>query len=86
MKTAYGPVGVGGLKALVRPKCDHLTAYVFWHRSHMVLLGGTMLGGLKALVRLRFGIDAQKDVAMNLTCRCSTTAMSEAVHMIISDA
>ena len=54
-------------------------------RSHMVLLAGTMEGGLQALVRLRFGIDAQRSVAMNMTARATSAEVSEAVHMIISE-
>ncbi len=52
----------------------------------MVLLAGTMVGGPQALVRLRFGIDAQRSVAMNMTCRATNVEVSEAVHMIISEA
>jgi len=55
-------------------------------RSHMVLLSGTMVGNLQALVRLRFGIDAQRNVAMNMTARATSAEVSEAVHMIISEA
>ncbi len=51
----------------------------------MVLLAGTMEGGLQALVRLRFGIDAQRSVAMNMTARATSAEVSEAVHMIISE-
>lgn len=55
-------------------------------RSHMVLLAGTIVGGEQALVRLRFGIDAQRSVAMNLVARASSPEVAEAVHMIIAEA
>lgn len=51
----------------------------------MVLLAGTIVGGEQALVRLRFGIDAQRSVAMNLVARSTTSEVSEAVHMIIAE-
>ena len=58
---------------------------VLVHRSHMVLLAGTIVGGEQALVRLRFGIDAQRSVAMNLVARATSPEVAEAVHMIIAE-
>ena len=59
--------------------------HVMCGRSHMVLLAGTIVGGEQALVRLRFGIDAQRSVAMNLVARSTSPEVSEAVHMIIAE-
>jgi Coatomer subunit gamma-1 C-terminal appendage platform len=59
--------------------------HVMCCRSHMVLLAGTIVGGEQALVRLRFGIDAQRSVAMNLVARSTSPEVSEAVHMIIAE-
>ena len=55
-------------------------------RSHTVLLAGTVVGGAQALVRLQFGIDAGRNVAMKLASRSETQEVSEAIHMIIQEA
>lgn len=55
-------------------------------RSHTCLLSGQFLGGVKVLVRVSFGIDAQKQVAMKLAVRAEDQAVSDAVHEIIANA
>lgn len=74
------------LSTLGMAPCENTHVVPPHARSHTVLLAGTLVGGLKTLVRLRFGIDAQRNVAMNLACRSTTSEVSEAVHMIISEA
>lgn len=55
-------------------------------RSHTVLLSGTFVGGLQALVRMNFGIDGGNNVAMKLCVRAEDEDVSEAIHQIIQDA
>ncbi|KAL3701141.1 hypothetical protein R1sor_019163 [Riccia sorocarpa] len=55
-------------------------------RSHTCLLAGQFIGGAQVLVRLQFGIDAQKQVAMKLTVRSDDPAVCEQVHEIIGSA
>jgi coatomer protein complex subunit gamma len=55
-------------------------------RSHTMLLSGTVAGGAAVLVRLQFGIDASRSVAMKLAVRASSADVSEAIHQIIQDA
>ena len=55
-------------------------------RSHQCLLAGTFLGGSVALVRLSFGLDAQKQVAMKLAARSEDVTISDLVHEIIANA
>ncbi|KAI4318627.1 hypothetical protein MLD38_032305 [Melastoma candidum] len=53
-------------------------------RSHSCLLSGVFIGGMKVLVRLSFGIDGQKDVAMKLAVRSEDASISDAVHEIVA--
>jgi coatomer protein complex subunit gamma len=55
-------------------------------RSHAVLLAGTVVGGARALVRLNFGIDAARNVAMKMAVRSESAEVSEAIHGIIQEA
>lgn len=55
-------------------------------RSHQCLLAGTFLGGALCLVRLSFGLDAQKQVAMKLAARSEDASVSDLVHEIIANA
>lgn len=55
-------------------------------RSHQCLLAGTVIGGSVALVRLSFGIDAQKQVAMKLAVRSEDPSTCDLVHDIIANA
>lgn len=55
-------------------------------RSHTCLLAGKFIGDLSVLVRLSFGIDPQKQVAMKLAVRSEDQYVSDAVHDIISGA
>ncbi|MBA0862747.1 hypothetical protein Goshw_012341, partial [Gossypium schwendimanii] len=45
-------------------------------RSHTCLLSGLYIGNVKVLVRLQFGIDGPKDVAMKLAVRSEDEAVS----------
>ncbi|GAX76799.1 hypothetical protein CEUSTIGMA_g4245.t1 [Chlamydomonas eustigma] len=55
-------------------------------RSHTVLMSGIFVGNQQVLVRLNFGIDASKQVAMKLVVRADTPEISDAVHQIIQTA
>ncbi|KAK8568109.1 hypothetical protein V6N12_006673 [Hibiscus sabdariffa] len=49
-------------------------------RSHTCLLSGVYIGNVKVLVRLQFGLDGPKDVAMKLAVRSEDEAVSDAIH------
>ncbi|CAM8897476.1 unnamed protein product [Rhodiola kirilowii] len=53
-------------------------------RSHTCLLSGVFIGNVKVLVRLSFGIDARKEVAMKLAVRSDDESISEAIHEIVA--
>uniref|UniRef100_A0A1D1YJH0 Coatomer subunit gamma n=1 Tax=Anthurium amnicola TaxID=1678845 RepID=A0A1D1YJH0_9ARAE len=53
-------------------------------RSHPCLLSGIFIGEVKVLVRLSFGIDASKQVAMKLAVRSDDQAVSDAIHEIVA--
>ncbi|XP_020256257.1 coatomer subunit gamma-2 [Asparagus officinalis] len=53
-------------------------------RSHTCLLSGVFIGNVKVLVRLSFGIDGPKQVAMKLAVRSDDPAVSEAIHEIVN--
>ncbi|KAJ7535408.1 hypothetical protein O6H91_12G032000 [Diphasiastrum complanatum] len=55
-------------------------------RSHTSLLAGKFIGDIQVLVRLSFGIDAQKQVAMKLAVRAEDQSVSDAIHEIIASA
>ncbi|EFN55078.1 hypothetical protein CHLNCDRAFT_31542 [Chlorella variabilis] len=55
-------------------------------RSHTLLLSGIVVGDVQVLVRLSFGIDAQRNVAMKLAVRSESADVSEAIHAIIQEA
>ena len=55
-------------------------------RSHTVLLAGSVVGDVQVLVRLAFGIDAARNVAMKLAVRSGAVEVSEAIHAIIQEA
>ncbi|KAJ0981913.1 hypothetical protein J5N97_010168 [Dioscorea zingiberensis] len=54
-------------------------------RSHSCLLSGIFIGNVKVLVRLSFGIDGPKQVAMKLTVRSDDPAISDAIHEIVAN-
>lgn len=54
-------------------------------RSHTALLAGEFPGNVQALVRLQFGIDASRQVAMKVVVRAAEDAVADAVHRIIQD-
>ncbi|KAL1544253.1 coatomer subunit gamma-2-like [Salvia divinorum] len=53
-------------------------------RSHTCLLSGVYIGNVKVLVRLSFGMDAAKEVAMKLAVRSDDVNVSEAIHEIVA--
>ncbi|XP_061363566.1 coatomer subunit gamma [Gastrolobium bilobum] len=53
-------------------------------RSHTCLLSGVFLGNVKVLVRLSFGLDGPKDVAMKLAVRSEDVTVSDAIHEIVA--
>ena len=55
-------------------------------RSHAAMLAGTIVGDVPVLVKLNFGIDASKNVAMKMAVRSDSPETSEAVHVIIQEA
>ncbi|KAG6502410.1 hypothetical protein ZIOFF_042303 [Zingiber officinale] len=54
-------------------------------RSHTCLLSGIFLGNVKVLVRVSFGIDGSKQVAMKLAVRSEDLEISEKIHEIVSE-
>ncbi|XP_034227142.1 coatomer subunit gamma isoform X3 [Prunus dulcis] len=52
-------------------------------RSHTCLLSGVYIGNVKVLVRLSFGIDSSREVAMKLAVRSEDEAVSDAIHEIV---
>lgn len=53
-------------------------------RSHTCLLSGVYIGNVKVLVRLSFGIDGSKEVAMKLAVRSDDVNVSEAIHEVVA--
>uniref|UniRef100_A0A5B6YRA2 Coatomer subunit gamma n=1 Tax=Davidia involucrata TaxID=16924 RepID=A0A5B6YRA2_DAVIN len=53
-------------------------------RSHTCLLSGVFIGNVKVLVRLSFGIDGPKEVAMKLAVRSEDESVSDAIHEIVA--
>ncbi|KAF5951643.1 hypothetical protein HYC85_009587 [Camellia sinensis] len=53
-------------------------------RSHTCLLSGVFMGNVKVLVRLSFGIDGPKEVAMKLAVRSEDESISDAIHEIVA--
>ncbi|CAK9142569.1 unnamed protein product [Ilex paraguariensis] len=53
-------------------------------RSHTCLLSGVYIGNAKVLVRLSFGIDGPKEVAMKLAVRSEDESVSDAIHDIVA--
>uniref|UniRef100_A0A7N0SZW2 Coatomer subunit gamma n=1 Tax=Kalanchoe fedtschenkoi TaxID=63787 RepID=A0A7N0SZW2_KALFE len=53
-------------------------------RSHTCLLSGVFIGNVKVLVRLSFGIDARKEVAMKLVVRSDDESICAAIHDIVA--
>lgn len=52
-------------------------------RSHTCLLSGVYIGNVKVLVRMSFGIDSSKEVAMKLVVRAEDDNVSLAIHEIV---
>ncbi|KAG4988400.1 hypothetical protein JHK84_030964 [Glycine max] len=53
-------------------------------RSHTCLLSGVFIGNVKVLVRLSFGLDGPKDVAMKLSVRSEDETVSDTIHEIVA--
>ncbi|KAK9691084.1 hypothetical protein RND81_09G175000 [Saponaria officinalis] len=53
-------------------------------RSHTCLLSGVYMGSAKVLVRLQFGFDSSREVAMKLTVRSEDEAVSDTIHEIVA--
>ncbi|XP_031392812.1 coatomer subunit gamma [Punica granatum] len=53
-------------------------------RSHTCLLSGVFIGNVRVLVRLSFGIDGEKEVAMKLAVRSDDESVSDAIHEIVA--
>ncbi|KAK1402643.1 Coatomer/calthrin adaptor appendage, C-terminal subdomain-containing protein [Heracleum sosnowskyi] len=53
-------------------------------RSHTCLLSGIYIGNFKVLVRVSFGFDGPKEVAMKLAVRSDDISVSEAIHEIVA--
>ncbi|KAJ8450881.1 hypothetical protein Cgig2_032506 [Carnegiea gigantea] len=53
-------------------------------RSHTCLLSGVFIGNVKVLVRLQFGLDANRDVAMKLAVRSEGESVSDTIHDIVA--
>ncbi|KAH6756078.1 coatomer gamma-2 subunit [Perilla frutescens var. hirtella] len=64
--------------------CEGTEAVPTNSRSHTCLLSGVYIGNVKVLVRLSFGIDGSKEVAMKLAVRSDDVNVSEAVHEIVA--
>ncbi|KVI10717.1 Armadillo-like helical [Cynara cardunculus var. scolymus] len=54
-------------------------------RSHACLLSGVYIGNVKVLVRLSFGVDSAKEVAMKLAVRSEDESVSDAIHEIVAN-
>ncbi|KAJ8467044.1 hypothetical protein OPV22_029596 [Ensete ventricosum] len=54
-------------------------------RSHTCLLSGIFIGNMKVLVRVSFGIDGSKQVAMKLAVRSEGPEISEKIHEIVAE-
>ncbi|KAL3614098.1 hypothetical protein CASFOL_042172 [Castilleja foliolosa] len=53
-------------------------------RSHVCLLSGVYIGNVKVLVRLSFGINGAKEVAMKLAVRSEDENVSDVIHEIVA--
>ncbi|XP_031479664.1 coatomer subunit gamma-2 [Nymphaea colorata] len=54
-------------------------------RSHTCLLSGLFIGNVKVLVRLSFGMDGPKQIAMKLAVRSESQEVSDAIHEIVAN-
>ncbi|KAB5561312.1 hypothetical protein DKX38_006269 [Salix brachista] len=64
--------------------CEGTEAVAANSRSHTCLLSGVFLGNVRVLVRLQFGIEGSRDVAMKLAVRSEDEAVGDAIHDIVS--
>ncbi|MQL84266.1 hypothetical protein Taro_016769 [Colocasia esculenta] len=54
-------------------------------RSHTCLLSGVFIDNVRVLVRLSFGIDGPKQVAMKLAVRSDDMSVSDTIHDIVAN-
>ncbi|XP_076889987.1 coatomer subunit gamma-2-like [Bidens hawaiensis] len=54
-------------------------------RSHSCLLSGVYIGNVKVLVRLSFGVDSSKEVAMKLAVRSEDESVSDVIHDVVAN-
>ncbi|KAA0036605.1 coatomer subunit gamma [Cucumis melo var. makuwa] len=64
--------------------CEGTEAVASNSRSHTCLLSGVYIGNVKVLVRLSFGIDSSREVAMKLAVRSDDEVVSDAIHEIVA--
>lgn len=74
------------MKILGMQACEGTDAVPPNARSHTALLSGIVVGDVQVLVRLQFGIDMSRNVAMKLAVRSEAADVSEAIHQIIQEA
>ncbi|CAH9100527.1 unnamed protein product [Cuscuta europaea] len=72
------------IKLLGMQPCEGTEVVASNSRSHTCLLSGVYIGNTKVLVRLSFGIDGQKEVAMKLAVRSEDISISDAIHEIVA--
>lgn len=64
--------------------CEGTEAVPANSRSHTCLLSGVFIGNVRVLVRLQFGLDASREVAMKLAVRSEDEAVSDTIHEIVA--
>lgn len=47
-------------------------------------MSGVFIGNVKVLVRLQFGVDGPKDIAMKLSVRSEDETVSDVIHEIVA--
>ncbi|KAJ0077416.1 hypothetical protein Patl1_36259 [Pistacia atlantica] len=52
-------------------------------QGHTRLLSDVFIGNVKVLVRLQFGVDGPKDIAMKLAVRSTDANVSNMIHEIV---
>ncbi|WOL03049.1 hypothetical protein Cni_G11769 [Canna indica] len=65
--------------------CEGTEAVPNNSRSHTCLLSGVFVGNVKVLVRVSFGIDGSRQVAMKLAVRSDDPDISEKIHEIVTE-
>ncbi|KAJ0010786.1 hypothetical protein Pint_34511 [Pistacia integerrima] len=52
-------------------------------QRHTCLLSNVFIGNVKVLVRLQFGVDGPKDIAMKVAMRSKDANVSDMIHEIV---